>query len=90
MTRKELVKAVSDKVGASQKDVKAILEATREVAYEAAAKDEVCLFDGLTLYSKVNPARNGRNPMTGEALVIPEKRVPRAKFGTKFKKAVAE
>lgn len=89
MKKAEFIKKVAEHGDFTQKDVKAILKAAGEVAYTAAIEDDVPIFSGLTLYTKVTPARIGRNPMTGESIEISEKRVPKAKFGKAFKEAVA-
>jgi DNA-binding protein HU-beta len=38
---------------------------------------------------KMRPARRGYNPSNGEAIMIPERKVPGFKAGKKFKDAVA-
>lgn len=89
MNRTEFVKAVATVTGYTQKEVKAVIEAAQTVAYEAMAKkEEVKLFDGLTLVGVHKDATTARNPMTGEEIQVPAKTVPKAKFGKAAKDAV--
>lgn len=89
MKSAEYIKKVAEHGGFTQKDVRAVLKAAGEVAYASAVEDDVPIFNGLTLYTKITPARIGRNPLTGESIEIPEKRVPKAKFGKLAKTSVA-
>lgn len=72
----------------TQSDVKAVLDSVNTVVCDAVAnEDEVMVIPGVTLTSYIREARMGRNPRTGESIEIPEKRVPKAKFGKAFKDA---
>lgn len=89
MNKTEFVKAVATATGYTQKDVKAVLEAAQEVAYGAMAKeDEVKIFDGLTLVGVHKDACVKRNPLNGQDVNVPEKVVPKAKWGKAAKDAV--
>ena len=86
MNKTELIREVANVTGMTQKDIKAILEATQTVVYGAMAQqDEVKLFDGLTLIGQHKDATTARSPLTGETVNVPEKVVPKAKWG-KFAK----
>lgn len=89
MNKTEFVKAVATATGYTQKDVKAVFEAAQEVAYGAMAKEEeVKIFDGLSLEGIRKPACVKRNPLTGQDVNVPEKVVPKAKFGAFAKRTV--
>ena len=89
MNRTELIKAVAQEVGMTQKDVKAVLEATQAVAYaEMAKQEEVKLFEGLSLVGVFKEATVARNPMDGSTVNVPEKVVPKAKWGAVAKRVV--
>lgn len=91
MTRTEYIKAVAEKLEATQKSVKEFLEAAQEVAYEEMAKgEEVKIFDSVTLVGKMVPERTARNPQTGAEIVVPEHLAPKAKFGTGIKNLLKE
>lgn len=89
MTKSDFVKAVAEKAEFPQKNVRIIIDAIQDVVYENAINDEVPLIDGIKVTSAIRAARTGRNPSTGEAISIPEKRVPRVKVGVALKKAIA-
>ena len=90
MNKADFIKAVAEKAGFTQKDVRAVFDVAQEVVCATIPTEEIRIMDGLTLTSTVRAARTGHNPQTGEAMEIPEKRVPKAKFGKALKDAVAE
>lgn len=55
---------------------------------ELAKGESVFIRDFGTFATKTTPARAGRNPRTGEAIAIPEKRVARFKAGRGLVSAV--
>lgn len=86
INQNEYVKLIATATGYTQKDVKAVLDAAQTVVYEAMAKkEEVKVFNGLTLSGIAKPACVKRNPKTGEDVQVPAKVAPKAKFG-KFAK----
>ena len=89
MNKAELIKAVAAKTGKTQVEIKATLADIQDVVMNTLKKQDVTVFDGLTLKVKERPAHIGRNPITGESLNIPAKNVPKATFGKAFKDAVA-
>lgn len=89
MNKQELIQAVADKSGLTQKDVKTALDATLAVIGETLAKgDEVVLVGFGTFSVRTQKARTGRNPQTGEKLTISAKKVPSFKAGKGLKEAV--
>lgn len=86
MTKSEFVKAVAETTGTTQKNVKDILAGIEEVVYSAVKNDEeVSIINGLKLSTGIRSARVGRNPSTGEAINIPEKKVPKVRVGAALK-----
>lgn len=82
VNQNEFVKLIAGATGYTQKDVKAVLDAAQTVAYDVMAKeDEVKIFNGLTLVGVHKDATTARNPMTGDAVDVPSKTAPKAKFG---------
>lgn len=73
MNKTEWVKAVAEKSGYTEKDVKAVLEAGMNVIKEKTTKDKepVQLIGFGTFAPKTRAARTGRNPQTGKAIKIP-------------------
>lgn len=75
MNKAELVAAMATKAGLTKADAERALDAFQEVVVGAVKKD-----DGVTLVGfgsfvlKKKPARNGRNPATGETIKIPARK----------------
>lgn len=89
MNKQELIQAISDKSGLTQKDAKTALDATLAVISDTLASgDEVVLVGFGSFQTKHQKARIGRNPKTGEKLTIPAKKVPAFKAGKGLKEAV--
>jgi DNA-binding protein HU-beta len=85
MTRKELVTALRDRIAEGafgpelallrRSDVATLLDLTFETIGEAIAADGRLSLPGFgTFTAKTIPARPGRNPRTGEAIMIAEQR----------------
>lgn len=67
----ELIDALAEQTGVSKTDTKAILDALPGVVTEALRTDAKCVLPGIgTLTAKERPARQGRNPQTGEPMQI--------------------
>ena len=82
MNRTELVATFAEKGGITKKDSKDLLNILQGIVYEHMVdEDGVKLFDGVTLTRSYKEARQGRNPATGETIVIPAKYSPKCKFG---------
>lgn len=89
MNKQELIQAIADKSGLTQKDVKTALDATLAVIGETLTKgDEINLVGFGSFAVKTHKERTGRNPKTGEKLTIPAKKVPSFKAGKGLKEAV--
>ncbi|MBQ0074193.1 MAG: HU family DNA-binding protein [Prevotella sp.] len=82
MNKTELVKKIAEKAGLSQADSKKALEATLESVKEAlAANESVSLIGFGTFSATERPARQGKNPRTGEVIQIAAKKVAKFKAG---------
>lgn len=80
MNKRELIAAMSEKTGGNLAQTKEMLEAFQDVVSEALEKgDKVTLVGWGTFSVADRPERSGRNPVTGEALTIPAKRVVKFK-----------
>ncbi len=92
MTRSDLVEELANRFGQlTQRDaeyaVKAILDAMGE-ALVRGHRIEIRGFGSFSVNRR--PPRLGRNPRSGEAVAIPEKRVPHFKPGKALREAVDE
>lgn len=82
-----MVKAIAEKTGLAQNKVETVLKALSEEIMEVMANEdsyklgEVGTFSGYT-----RAARDGRNPLTGDTIKIPEKKgYPKFKFSSTAK-----
>ncbi|MBN2282936.1 MAG: integration host factor subunit alpha [Deltaproteobacteria bacterium] len=76
MTKSDLVQIVHDQLGISRKDSAELVESIFEVIKENLVKGESIKISGFgNLQVRDKKARKGRNPQTGEELVIPARRV---------------
>jgi len=76
MTKADLVEVAFDKVGCSKKDVAEVVDQvfdTIKEALERGAKVKISGFGNFAVRHK--KARRGRNPQTGEEIIIGERKV---------------
>jgi len=90
MTRSELIATLADKNRhLTQSDIEAIVKTILESMAQQLASDGRIEIRGFGSFSVIErPARVGRNPKTGEAVQVPEKRVPHFKAGKELKERV--
>jgi DNA-binding protein HU-beta len=90
MNKAQLLEKVAKKTKLTKIQSEIIIDATLEVIQNAVSKGEEVKLVGFGTFSQLNRrARNGRNPKTGAAVVVPEAKVPRFKPGKEFKDLVA-
>lgn len=76
MLKKDLIKEVAATSGRSQTDVRAVLDATDQVVRVAIARGkEVMLFGLGKLTTKLRGPKKARHMVTGQPVVVPERRV---------------
>lgn len=89
MNKTELVAAIAEKAELSKKDAEAALKAFAEaVEQELVQGGKVQLVGFGTFEVSERPARQGRNPKTGEAMEIAAAKAPKFKAGKALKDAV--
>lgn len=89
MNKQELIQAIANKSGLTQKDAKTALDATLAVITSTLAKgDEINLVGFGSFAVKTHQARTARNPKTGEKVQVPAKKVPSFKAGKGLKEAI--
>ena len=89
MNKSELIAKIATKAGLPQKQAAAALTAFQTVILEALKAGENVQVTGFgTFEVRTRAARQSRNPRTGEAVEIPEKKVPAFKPGKGLKEAV--
>ena len=81
MTKKEFIDAVASKTGFSKKDTGVTVEALLETVKEALQDGETIKLASFGTFTVVEKGeREGRNPSTGETIVIPAGKTPKFKF----------
>lgn len=89
MNKGELIDAVAEKAGITKKQADAVLTAATETIIEAVANgDKVTLVGFGSFERRSRSERTGRNPKTGEEMLIPATRVPGFSAGKLFKDKV--
>lgn len=90
MNKGELVEQIAAKTGVSKKQAEAILNAMLEAIIEVLSNgDKVTLVGFGSFEPRQRQQRRGRNPATGEALIIPARTIPAFSAGKVFKEKVA-
>lgn len=91
MNHSDLVSKIAESTKLSQKDVSAVLASLAdEVAAGVAKGDKVTVAGLFIAESGERAERTGRNPRTGESMVIPAGKVVKLKAATALKRAVSE
>lgn len=89
MNKNELIQKVAEKTGIAKKDTEAVVNETLDEIITALNKSEKVQFVGFgTFEVRERASRTGRNPQTGEAIMIPATKVPGFRAGNKLKDAV--
>ena len=89
MNRAELIVAMAEKAEISKKDAEKALKAFTEVVADELKKGEKIQLVGFgTFEVSERAAREGRNPLTGEAMTIAACKAPKFKAGKALKDAI--
>ncbi len=89
MTKAELVEAMAEEAGLTKADATRALEAFMSAVTGSLKKgDKVTLVGFGTFNVRKRAARKGRNPLNGEEVQIPARKVVSFKVGSKLKEAV--
>lgn len=86
MKKNDFIKLFAEKANITQKDAREISASYWDAIFEAMRDEEgVCPIQGVKFMTVHKDARTARNPLTGETIAVPEKDVPKVKFGTSVK-----
>ena len=89
MNKTELVAAIAEKTELSKKDAEKALKAFTDVVAEELKKGEKIQLVGFGTFEVAErPAREGRNPKSGEPMQIPASKAPKFKAGKALKETV--
>lgn len=87
MLTQDVVKAMAEITGGTQKDAKAHLEAFRTVVVDALGRgEEVALKGFVTFATKEVAEGTARNPQNGEEVAVPAHRKASAKLAPSLRK----
>lgn len=90
MNKGDLVSAVAEKASVTKKQADVVLTATLEAIVEAVSSgDKVRLVGFGSFEYRERKPREGRNPQTGDKMIIPATKVPAFSAGKLFKEKVA-
>ena len=91
MTKKEIVKTISDEIGLTQLKTKEIVQKTFDAIVETLVEDRRIELRNFGVFEvKRRAARKARNPRTGEKVFVPEKFVVTFKPGKEMEEKVRE
>lgn len=89
MNKTELVAAIAEKTELSKKDAEKAVKAFTDVVAEELKKGDKVQLVGFGTFEVVDrPAREGRNPKTGESMKIAASKAPKFKAGKALKDTV--
>lgn len=74
MTKRDLVKAIAETTGFTQKDVLTVVDGVFETIASAVKNDEVAITGFGKFVAAERPARVMRNPATGAQVKVPAKK----------------
>ena len=90
MNKAELIEIVATNADTTKKTANTILDALIDCITQAVADGEKVTLVGFGSFeARERKARDGRNPKTGEQLIIPATTVPAFSAGKQFKDAVS-
>ncbi|MEA5472324.1 HU family DNA-binding protein [Spirulina sp. 06S082] len=90
MNKGELIDMVASRTQVTKKEADAIITAIIETIMETVAEGEKITLVGFGSFeARDRKEREGRNPKTGETMLIPATKVPAFSPGKKFKTEVA-
>ena len=91
MTKTELVNAIAERTGISQKAAAEMLAAALDVIQAEVAHGEKVILPGFGIFEAVHkPERDARNPATGQTIRVAESWAPKFRPGAGFKGLVNE
>ena len=89
MTKKEIVKTISDEIGLTQLKTKAIVQKTFDAIVETLVEEGRIELRNFGVFEvKKRAARKARNPRTGDKVFVPEKFVVTFKPGKEMEERV--
>ena len=89
MNKADLAQKVQDVLGGTRTQAEQVMETIIDNIVSALKRGEEVSVAGLGIFStKMRPARQGRNPRTGESIQVPAMRTPKFRAAKALKEAV--
>ena len=88
MTKKEVVKQVSEKTGFTQKDVLAVVDSVFDTIAKVVVEEDVAITGFGKFATTERAARTMRNPLNGEQVQVPAKKVLRFRAAKSLKDSI--
>lgn len=89
MNKADLANKVHDILGGTKVQAEQVVEMIIDTIVDTLKKGEEVSVAGLGIFStKMRPARQGRNPRTGESIQVPAMRTPKFRAAKALKDAV--
>ena len=89
MNKAEIINKVHETLGGTKADAERAVETVIDCIISTLKQGQEVSVAGLGIFSaKMRPARQGRNPRTGEAIEVPAMRVPKFRAAKALKEAV--
>ncbi len=86
MTKAEIVEEINGKMGLTKKDIARVVDLFFEIVKEGLRNEEHIELRGFgTFEVKTREEREARNPKTGEAVIVPKRKVPYFRPGKQLK-----
>lgn len=90
MNKEQLVTSVSSETSLTKTECQRVIEATLRITKEYVLKGEKVKLMGFgTFYKAKRQAKKGRNPNTGEKIIIKPKYIPSFRAGKEFRKLLS-
>lgn len=89
MTKAQMIQMLADEVGLTKKAAADAVNSVFDMIIDSVSKGQKVVITGFgTFKLRTRAPRKGRNPQTGEEIMIGEKRIPGFTAGKAFKRAV--
>ena len=89
MNKQDIINKVHEVVSGTKADAERAVDTMVEVIVASLSEGKEVSVAGLGIFSaKLRPARQGRNPRTGESIQVPAMRVPKFRAAKGLKDAV--
>lgn len=86
MNKSQLISAVAEQTAVSKNDVKKVFDSLFELAEKQLQDGDKVVISGFGVFSTAQVSeRTGRNPRTGEKVLIPSRRVVRFRSSMEIK-----